>query len=169
MVAEGSDVVVIESGTTTAAIVIDSAFETDCCGDPPSATTTVKLNVPAVGGVPEIVPVEALIASPPGSAPVTLQAYGVCPPLAATVCEYATPTVPDERLVVVIVSVTGTDIVAVPDFPEPDSVAVIVASPLATAVTSPPDTVATLFALDCHVTVRPVSTLPEASLRTTSS
>jgi hypothetical protein len=130
---------------------------------------TVKLNVPAAVGVPEIVPLEALIASPAGKVPVTLHAYGVCPPLAARVREYATPTVPGERLVVVIASATGTEIVAVPNFPEPDSVAVIVASPLATAVTSPPETVATLFALDCHVTVRPVSTLPEASLRTTSS
>jgi hypothetical protein len=87
----------------------------------------VKLKAPAVVGVPEIVPVEALIASPGGNDPVTLHEYGVWPPVAATACEYETPTVPDGRLVVVMASVTGTEIVAAPDFPEADSVAVIVA------------------------------------------
>src|SRR5437588_622316 len=47
----------------------------------------------------------------------------------------------------------------------PSLVAVIVTAPPTTPVTSPPaDTVATVGALDAHVTERPVSTLPAASL-----
>ena len=54
---------------------------------------------------------------------------------------------------------TGTVTDAVPLFPS--LVAVIVALPAATAVTTPLfETVATFGALDDHVTVRPVSTVP---------
>jgi hypothetical protein len=45
--------------------------------------------------VPEIVPVEDMV-RPPGNAPeLTLQLYGVVPPLAASVVEYAVPTCPE--------------------------------------------------------------------------
>src|SRR5712691_409091 len=56
-----------------------------------------------------------------------------------------------------------TAIAAVPLFPS--LVAVMVTLPVATPVTSPPvDTAATPGALDAHVTVRPASTFPFASL-----
>jgi len=49
-------------------------------------TFVVKLNVPAAVGVPEIDPLEAVKLKPPGSAPaLTLQLYGVVPPLAVKV------------------------------------------------------------------------------------
>ena len=52
-----------------------------------SVTVTVKLNVPAVVGVPSITPVTASRVRPVGSAPtVMLQVYGVVPPVAANVC-----------------------------------------------------------------------------------
>ena len=57
-----------------------------------SVTLAVKLNVPAVVGVPEIWPAEESV-SPPGSAPaLTVQVKGVVPPLAASVVEYAVAT-----------------------------------------------------------------------------
>jgi hypothetical protein len=51
-----------------------------------SVTLTVKLNVPAVVGVPEIVPLAAASVRPAGNVPeLMLQLYGVVPPLAANV------------------------------------------------------------------------------------
>jgi hypothetical protein len=60
---------------------------------------------------------------------------------------------------------TGTSVTVIVDVPLfPSLVAVIVAEPGATAVTSPEaETVASAVALDDHVTVRSVSTLPPAS------
>jgi hypothetical protein len=54
-----------------------------------SVTWTVKLNVPAVFGVPLITPVEGASVRPPGRAPdVTDQAVKIpLPPEAARVCE----------------------------------------------------------------------------------
>jgi hypothetical protein len=57
-------------------------------GDAVSVTRTVKFEVPAVVGVPVILPVEAFRAKPPGSVPVEMdQVYGVIPPLATNVAE----------------------------------------------------------------------------------
>jgi len=54
----------------------------------------VKLEVPAVAGVPPITPVEEFSDSCAGKAPWTIdQAYGGVPPTAWSGCEYATPTV----------------------------------------------------------------------------
>jgi hypothetical protein len=51
-----------------------------------SVTLTAKLNVPAVVGVPEIVPLAAAIVRPAGNVPeLMLQLYGVVPPLAANI------------------------------------------------------------------------------------
>jgi hypothetical protein len=53
-----------------------------------SLTPTVKVELPAAVGVPEITPVLALRVNPAGKLPVlTLQVYGATPPLAANVCE----------------------------------------------------------------------------------
>jgi hypothetical protein len=56
-----------------------------CGGVPESVAVTVKVEVPRVVGVPEIVP-ELLNESPPGSVPlVTLQVIGGVPPVACSV------------------------------------------------------------------------------------
>jgi hypothetical protein len=73
-----------------------------------SVTVTPKLVLPAVVGVPEITPVEASRLSPAGREPeVIAQEYGVMPPVAWSVAEYALPTVAAERDVVVILRVVG--------------------------------------------------------------
>ena len=55
----------------------------------------VKLLVAAVVGVPVMAPVAAFNESPAGKLPAeTLNVYEPLPPVALTVCEYATPTVP---------------------------------------------------------------------------
>src|SRR5262245_45129128 len=60
-----------------------------------SVTWTVKLELPAVDGVPESAPVVPLSAIPFGSAPAEIaQVSGALPPDACSACEYATPTVP---------------------------------------------------------------------------
>ena len=53
-----------------------------------SVTFAVKLNDPAVVGVPEITPVDAVRLNPAGSVPeLMLQLYGVVPPLASIIVE----------------------------------------------------------------------------------
>jgi hypothetical protein len=53
-----------------------------------SVTFTVKLNVPAEVGVPEITPLDAVKLSPGGRRPeLMLQVYGVTPPVAVKVAE----------------------------------------------------------------------------------
>jgi hypothetical protein len=65
-----------------------------------SLTCTVNEAVPAAVGVPEIAPAEESV-KPAGSVPDDrLHVYGVVPPLAWAVAEYAVPTVPPEREVV---------------------------------------------------------------------
>ena len=69
-----------------------------------SVTCTVNDAVPAVVGVPEITPVDATRLNPAGNVPaLTLQLYGVVPPLACSVVEYAVPAVPPGSDVVVTV------------------------------------------------------------------
>jgi hypothetical protein len=61
---------------------------------PLSAACTVKFAVPVVVGVPLNTPALDKL-SPAGTAPVvTDHVYGAVPPVAASVCEYAVPTVP---------------------------------------------------------------------------
>ena len=54
----------------------------------------VKLLMPALVGVPEITPVDALNASPAGRAPERLNVSVPLPPDAVTVWLYAVPTMP---------------------------------------------------------------------------
>jgi hypothetical protein len=83
------DVVIINAG---ALMRIDRAALAE--PEPLSVTLTVKLEGPAAAGVPEMVPPERLSAA--GRDPVaTAQVYGGVPPVAFSVCEYPTPTVPD--------------------------------------------------------------------------
>ena len=85
--AEGIELVVICTGVTAAATVMLNDFVAVCAvGAVESVTLAVKLNDPAVVGVPEIVPLAAASVRPAGNAPaLTLQLYGVVPPLAAKV------------------------------------------------------------------------------------
>ena len=70
---------------------------------PEFCACTVKDAVPAVLGVPVIAPVEEFSESPAGRLPETM--LHVTAPAAVRVCEYAVPTVPPGREVVVM---TGT-------------------------------------------------------------
>jgi hypothetical protein len=98
----GVEVVVICTGVTAAATVMLSDFVPVLFTA--SFTCTVNETAPAVVGVPEINPVDAVRLNPAGSAPaLTLQLYGVVPPLACSVAEYAVPTVPPDNDVVVTV------------------------------------------------------------------
>jgi len=82
----GSDVVVTEGGCGAAATVMLNAFVAVLFSE--SLTCTVNEAVPAVVGVPEMTPVDAARLSPAGKAPaLTLQLYGVVPPLAWIVVE----------------------------------------------------------------------------------
>ena len=73
-----------------------------------SFTCTVNDTVPAVVGVPEITPVDATKFNPAGNVPaLTLQLYGVVPPLACSVVEYAVPAGPPGNDVVVTVGGCG--------------------------------------------------------------
>jgi hypothetical protein len=75
-----------------------------------SVTRTVKFDVPYAVGVPLITPPE-LKESPAGNEPaLSDHEYGVTPPEAASVWEYATPTVPPGRLEVVTLRSGGITI-----------------------------------------------------------
>ena len=93
----GNDVVVI---VKAGLIVRDSAFVVLPLAL--SVTFTVKLLVPAVPGVPEIVPPADRL-NPEGSVPRdTVHVYGANPPDAASAWEYAVPTAPAGSDAVVI-------------------------------------------------------------------
>jgi hypothetical protein len=82
-----------------------------------SVTLAVKVSVPAVVGVPEITPVDAARLNPAGSVPaLTLQLYGVVPPLACNVVAYAVPTaLPGSTAVVSVSELVGDAARPVPD------------------------------------------------------
>jgi hypothetical protein len=68
-------------------IVRSKVFEARCSGEEESVTWTVKLDWPALVGVPLIVPF-LLKLRPAGNAPeVTVHEYGVVPPAAVSVDE----------------------------------------------------------------------------------
>jgi hypothetical protein len=98
----GSDDVVTVGGCPAAATAILNAFVPVLFAA--SVTCTVNDAVPAAVGVPEITPVEAARTNPAGNVPaLTLQLYGVVPPFACSVVEYAVPAVPPGSDVVVTV------------------------------------------------------------------
>src|SRR4029077_703859 len=98
----GNDVVVTVGGCAAAATAILKAFAPVLFAA--SVTCTVNDTVPAAVGVPEITPVDATRLNPAGSVPaLTLQVYGVVPPLACSVVEYAVPAAPPGNDVVVTV------------------------------------------------------------------
>ena len=66
-------------------IVMVRACCTDCCGVPESVAVTVKLEAPALVGVPVIAPVPEFSDKPAGSAPaVMLHFSGGVPPATST-------------------------------------------------------------------------------------
>ena len=80
------------------------AFEAFCLEAEESVACTVKLDWPALVGVPLIVPA-LLKLRPAGNAPdAIVQEYGIVPPVAVSVNEYAFPTMPFGTEAVVIVS-----------------------------------------------------------------
>jgi hypothetical protein len=114
---DGTDVVVICTAATAAATVrVNDLVAVSAVGLVESVTLAVKLKEPDAVGVPEMVPAEDNV-RPPGKAPEPmLQLYGVVPPLAASVIEYAVPTCPDGTDVVVIcTAVTAAATVRVND------------------------------------------------------
>jgi hypothetical protein len=60
------------SGTTAVPTVIESGFVAVCAVVAESRACTVKEEVPAVVGVPEITPVEAFKLNPAGNEPVVI-------------------------------------------------------------------------------------------------
>jgi hypothetical protein len=83
---------------STAAITIESAFVPLPAA---LAALTVKVNVSAADGVPEITPAAESV-KPPGKLPSLLHVMGASP-VAASVWLYAVPTVPPGNAVVVTV------------------------------------------------------------------
>src|ERR1035441_483731 len=103
----GRDVVVI---VNVAGAMVSVRFTVAVCAeDPESVTLNVSgVAVTGVVGVPPISPVEALSAKPAGKVPaVSCHVKAPVPPVAARLWEYATPTWPLGRDVVVIVNVAG--------------------------------------------------------------
>ena len=122
-------------------MVIVRALVADICGDDVSVTFTVNDEVPDVVGVPEIFPVVPVKVKPAGRDPDRIDhVYGVVPPVAAKVPEYATPTVPFGSDVVEIDS--GAITLKVKDlsevwFGEEESVTLMPADELPTVVGVP--------------------------------
>ena len=114
------------------------AWGSVCTGLPESVTRAVKLYVPLVVGVPEIVPVPLLSVRPGGSEPLSSDhAYGLVPPVAASVREYWLPTLPFDSDDVVIANVAACTVRDVLPLTDPN-VALMVELPAATPVASPP-------------------------------
>jgi hypothetical protein len=115
---EGHELVVICTAVIAAATVSVSDLVVVCAvGVVESAIFAVKLNEPDAVGVPEIVPVVADSVRPLGKDPaLTLQLYGVVPPVAPNVVEYTTPACPEgTELVVIWTGVTAAPIVRASD------------------------------------------------------
>src|SRR5580704_13105607 len=72
-----------------------------------SRTVIEALKVPEAVEIPLMVP--ALLIERPLGRPLADHVYGETPPVAASVAEYAVPTVPPGRVVVEITSGAGTD------------------------------------------------------------
>jgi hypothetical protein len=85
---------VIVNGAPAALVLMEKGLIAFCAGEEESVACTVKLDWPALVGVPLIVP-PGLKFRPAGNAPeVTVHEYGAVPPVAVSVVEYAIPTVP---------------------------------------------------------------------------
>jgi hypothetical protein len=148
-----------------AAIVMLKLAEAVVVGEPESATLIVKLNDPDAVGVPEIVPV-AERDRPPGKAPeLMLQVYGVVPPVAASVVEYAVPTCPaGTKVVVICTGVTAAATVSVNDFVEVCAVGVVESVTFAVKLNDP-EAVGVPEIVPVAERVRPPGKAPELMLQ----
>jgi hypothetical protein len=100
----GNEAVVIFSCAPAPFMLMESGLVAFCTFEEESVTCTVKLDWPELVGVPLIVP-PTLKLRPAGNVPeATVHAYGVVPPEAVSVVEYAVPTVPPGKEPEVIVS-----------------------------------------------------------------
>src|SRR3954469_24843225 len=70
----------------------------------PVAALTLKVNVPAVVGVPDSTPDAPSDRPGTGVPPASENVYGPVPPLAVSDCEYATPTVPPAGVPVMVIA-----------------------------------------------------------------
>jgi hypothetical protein len=128
---------------TGGATTIEVAAELVCAGEPLSVTVAVKLYVPLVEGVPEMMPVVAARVSPAGRLPEVIdQVYAGVPPVAVMVLEYAVFTVPETRVALIVrvggagaatTSERATDLVCA-GFPESVTVALKLEVPAAVGV-----------------------------------
>jgi hypothetical protein len=130
-----------------------------------SVAFTVKLKEPEAVGVPEIVPDEES-ARPPGNAPVLmLQLYGVVPPFAASVVEYAVPTCPEgTETVLICTGVTAAATVRVNDLVVVCAVGVVESVTLAVKLKEP-DAVGVPEIVPAEDSVRPPGKAPALMLQ----
>jgi hypothetical protein len=132
------EVVMVTGETAVATVRVNDWVAVCAVGVVESVTFAVNVNEPDAVGVPEIVPPEESV-NPPGRAPeLMLQPYGVVPPLAASVVEYAVPTVPaGTELVETVTGVTAAEIVRVNDFVAVCAVGVVESVTFAVNVNEP--------------------------------
>ncbi len=156
----------IVTGETAAATVRVNDLVAVCAvGVVESVTFAVNVNEPDAVGVPEIVPPDESV-KPPGSAPVlTLQVYGVVPPLAASVVEYAVPTCPEgTEPVEIVTGVTAAAIVRVNDLVAVCAVGVVESVTFAVNVNEP-DAVGVPEIVPPDESVKPPGSAPELTLQ----
>src|ERR1017187_10179499 len=93
-----------------AGAIVNARLAVKVCAEEPESVT-LKLSgvaVPGAVGGPPISPVEAFSAKPAGNVPaVNCHVKAPVPPVAARLCEYATPTWPLGKEAVVIIRVAG--------------------------------------------------------------
>jgi hypothetical protein len=137
---DGTELVVTCTGVTAAATVrLNDCVAVCAVGEVASVTLTVKVKEPDAVGVPVIVPLDAASVRPAGSAPeLMLQLYGVVPPVAPSVVEYAVLTRPDgTELVVICSGVTAAATVIVNDCVAVCAVGVVESTTLAVKLKEP--------------------------------
>jgi hypothetical protein len=86
-----------------------------------SVAVTVKFDVPAAEGVPEIIPVAASRPNPAGRVPAEIDhVYGAVPPVAVSAWLYTTPTVPSgSEAGVILILADGKNKRALSSSPQP--------------------------------------------------
>src|SRR4051794_23858281 len=101
--ARGANLTVPGAAVITGA-TLTIVTERDATARQPSAATarTLKVNVPAVVGVPASTPDAPSDRPGTGVPPASENVYGPVPPLAVSDCEYATPTVPPAGVPVMV-------------------------------------------------------------------
>lgn len=92
---DGVKLVIVGLRTATAIVDLTEAY---WIGLPLSATCTVRVELPAVVGVPVTAPVAEFRLRPAGKEPLTMdQTYGLVPPVTVKPPLYVCPTAPDGR------------------------------------------------------------------------